>query len=106
MLHHKGYRGRVEFDDQARMLHGEVLDTHGMITFRGRSVEEVEAAFRESVDDYLKFCAERGENPEEPFTETLVLRLPTSLHQDLVAGAEREGKSLDQFVTDRLLNAV
>ena len=29
--------------------------------FEGTTVEEAERAFRESVDDYLEFCRERGE---------------------------------------------
>lgn len=106
MLHHKGYRGRIEFDDQTRRLHGEVLDTHGMITFEGRSVDEVEASFREAVDDYLAFCAERGEEPEEPMTERLVLDVPKSLHDELSVAAQREGKSISQWVADRLAGMI
>jgi len=61
MLTYKGYSGHVEFDDEARIFHGEVLDTRDVITFQGQSVDELEQAFRDSVDDYLEFCAERSE---------------------------------------------
>jgi predicted HicB family RNase H-like nuclease len=30
-------------------------------------------AFRDLIDDYLDFCAERGENPDKPFTGWLML---------------------------------
>jgi predicted HicB family RNase H-like nuclease len=56
MLKYKGYTGHVEYDDKAGLFHGEVLDTRDVITFQGRSVEEIEQAFRDSVDDYLEFC--------------------------------------------------
>ncbi len=102
MLSYKGYTGHVEFDDEARLFHGEVLDTRDVITFQGRSVDEIETAFRESVDDYLAFCAERGEAPDRPFSGRLMLRLPKDLHRDVFIGARREGKSLNQFVLDRL----
>ena len=64
MLEVKGYTGQVELDDGAGIFHGEVIDTRDVITFQGRSVEEIEQAFRESIDDYLDFCKERGEEPE------------------------------------------
>jgi len=61
MLEYKGYTGHVEFDDEAGLFHSEVLDTRDVITFQGISVEQLEQAFRESIDDYLEFCAERNE---------------------------------------------
>ena len=56
MMKYKGYVGKVEFDDEAAIFHGEVLDTRDVITFQGRSVDELKTAFRESIDDYLAFC--------------------------------------------------
>lgn len=40
MLSYKGYTGHVEYDDEAGIFHGEVLDLRDVITFQGRSVEE------------------------------------------------------------------
>ena len=40
MLQYKGYTGRVEFDDEAVIFHGEVLDLRDLVTFQGRSVDE------------------------------------------------------------------
>jgi len=34
----KGYMGKVEFDDEAAIFHGEVIDTRDVITFQGKSV--------------------------------------------------------------------
>ena len=47
MLKYKGYTGHVEYDDENNTFHGEVLDTKDVITFQGRSVEEIEKAFRD-----------------------------------------------------------
>jgi predicted HicB family RNase H-like nuclease len=60
MLDYKGCRGKVEFDDEASLFHGEVVNTRDVITFQGKSVAELNRAFRDSVDDYLAFCADRG----------------------------------------------
>ena len=105
MLKYKGYTGHVEFDDEAGLFHGEVLDLKDVITFQGRSVEELERAFQESVDDYLAFCQERGEEPDKPFSGRLMLRLPPSLHRSVYVRAQREGKSLNQWIAETLAQA-
>lgn len=105
MLKYKGYTGHVEYDDEAGVFHGEVLDLRDVITFQGRSVEEIERAFQESVDDYLEFCAQRGEEPDKPFSGRLMLRLPPNLHRKVYVNALREGKSLNQWIAERLERA-
>jgi predicted HicB family RNase H-like nuclease len=62
---YKGYEGIVEFDEASHVFHGEVINTRDVITFQSSSVKQIEHAFRESVDDYLAFCASRGEEPAE-----------------------------------------
>ena len=66
MMEYKGYIGKVEFDDEAGLFHGEVINTRDVITFQGRSVSELEIALRDSVEDYLAFCAARSEEHEVP----------------------------------------
>lgn len=105
MLKYKGYTGRAQFDDEAGILHGEVLDLRDVITFQGKSVDELERAFRDSIDDYLAFCAERGEEPDKPFTGRFMLRLSPELHRKVYIQAQREGKSLNQGISDKLAEA-
>jgi predicted HicB family RNase H-like nuclease len=50
-MEYKGYVGKVEFDDEAGIFHGEVLGTREVITFQGQSVAELQTAFEESIDD-------------------------------------------------------
>ncbi|MCR9132946.1 MAG: type II toxin-antitoxin system HicB family antitoxin [bacterium] len=102
MLKYKGYHGKVELDEDAGILHGEVLDLNDVITFQGRTVEEIQQAFQESVDDYLEFCAKRGEEPEKPFSGKLMLRLPKDVHRNVYLNAKKEGKSLNEYITQKL----
>jgi predicted HicB family RNase H-like nuclease len=96
MLKYKGYAGHAEYDDEAGIFHGEVLDLRDVITFQGKSVDEIEQAFRESIDDYLEFCEQRGEAPDKAFSGRLMLRLSPKLHRKVYVRALREGKSLNQ----------
>ena len=68
MMKYKDYIGHVEYDDEAKIFHGEVVGLRDIITFQGKSVEELEQAFKDSVDDYLNWCKERGEKPERTFS--------------------------------------
>ena len=102
MLKYKGYTGHVEFDDEAGLFHGEVIDLRDVITFQGASVREIERAFKDSIDDYLEYCKERGETPDKPFTGRLMLRIPPQLHRRAYVNAKREGKSINQWIVEKL----
>ena len=102
MLKYRGYTGYVEYDDEAGLLHGEILDTRDVITFQGETVEELRQAFRDSIDDYLEFCTERNEKPEKPFSGKFVVRLPSGLHHRVYIKAMEQGKSLNQLVVESL----
>ena len=101
-MKYKGYEGVVKFDDEAGILHGEVIGTRDVITFQGTSVEELKQAFEESIDDYLAFCEERGEEPDKPFSGSLVIRIAPELHRALHTEAKKEGKSLNTLIEQRL----
>jgi predicted HicB family RNase H-like nuclease len=105
MLRYNGFSGRVEYDEAASVFHGEVLDTRDVITFEGTTVDDLEAAFRESVDDYLDFCRQTGEIPDKPFSGRLMVRLPSDLHRELFLEAKRRGTSLNQIIAERLSHA-
>ena len=105
MLQYKGYMGHVEFDDEAGLFHGEVLGLRDVITFQGKTVEELEQAFQESIDDYLSFCKERGEDPDKPFSGRLMVRVAPDLHREVYLRARREGKSLNQWIAEKLEKA-
>jgi len=102
MMEYKGYIGKVEVDDEAGILYGEVINVRDVITFEGTSVDKVQKAFRESVDDYLNFCAKRGESPEKPFSGKFVIRLPAELHRKAYIKAKLENKSLNSWIAEVL----
>jgi predicted HicB family RNase H-like nuclease len=103
---YKSYEAIVEFDEDADIFHGEVINLRDVVTFQGHSVDELKRAFSESVDDYLAFCKARGEEPEKPFSGQFVVRAEPSLHKAMVSAAKRAGVSLNKWVTATLEDAV
>ncbi|HLF95839.1 MAG TPA: type II toxin-antitoxin system HicB family antitoxin [Methylococcaceae bacterium] len=102
MMEYKGYIGRVEFDDEAGLFHGEVINTRDVITFQGTTVEELKREFQTSVDVYLEFCTEQGKTPDDPRAGHLVLDVAPELQAAMVQAARREHKNLDSWIVDRL----
>jgi predicted HicB family RNase H-like nuclease len=102
MLVYKGYMGHVEFDDEADIFHGEVINTRDVITFQGKTVAEIKKSFRESVDDYLAFCKERGEEPEKPFSGKFNLRIDPELHRQVFIAAKQLKISLNQWIAEAI----
>ena len=98
MLKYKGYIGHVEFDEDADIFHGEVINTRDVITFQGNAVKALKKAFTDSIDDYLAFCAERGEEPEKPFSGKFNVRLEPELHREAYIAAKATHMSLNSWV--------
>ena len=104
-LTYKGYTGRLEVDTEAGIIFGRVLGIRDVITFQGVTAEEAAQAFRDSVDDYLAFCAERGEEPDKPFSGKLAFRTTPEHHRRIAAAASLADKSINAWMEDVVVAA-
>ena len=100
MLEYKGYFGTVEADDGVFV--GRVSGLRDVITFEGATFAEIEQAFRDSIDDYLVFCAERGEPPDRPYSGKIPLRVSPETHRRAATLAQAAGMSLNQWIAHRI----
>src|SRR3989304_6332128 len=102
MMEYKRYQATVEFDDQAGVFHGQVINTRDVITFQGKSVASLRSEFKASVEDYLAFCAARGEEPEKRFSGRYVLRMEPEQHRRIAGASGLAGVSLNAWVVEQL----
>jgi predicted HicB family RNase H-like nuclease len=70
MMNYKGYEALVQYSQDAGIFHGEVMNLRDVITFQGCTVAEARQALADSVENYLAFCKERGEEPEAPLARS------------------------------------
>ncbi|MFQ5813276.1 MAG: type II toxin-antitoxin system HicB family antitoxin [Anaerolineae bacterium] len=105
MMEYKGYLSHIEFDDEAGIFYGEVTNIRDVITFQGKTVNELRQAFEDSVEDYLAFCAERGEKPDKPFSGRFTVRLSPEQHRRVILAAEKAGKGVEMWVAEALAQA-
>jgi len=69
---------------------------------QGATFAEVEQAFRDSIDDYLAFFAERGERPDRPYSGKIPLRVSPETHRRAATRAQAAGMSLNQWIAHRI----
>lgn len=104
-MNYKGYFAKVEFDSEDRIFVGHIIGIRDIVGFHGESVSELEAAFHESVDDYLAACEKLHQNPNKPYSGNLMLRIPADVHAAVAATAEAHGKSINQWAAQVLDSA-
>jgi predicted HicB family RNase H-like nuclease len=104
-LTYKGYTATVEFDADDRLFFGRLSGISDIVTFHGESARELVEAFEEAVDGYLAMSKELGRAPQSPHVRRIVVRVPPDIHARAVALAQVEGKSLDIWAQELLVQA-
>ena len=106
VMEHEGYVGSIEYDEQDNVFHGRVINTRDVITFEGRSVDELRQALVDSITDYRAMCAEDGVEPEKPFSGRFLVRIEPELHRQAYLAAAHARKSLNAFVKEAISERV
>ena len=106
VLTYKGYQGRFEYDPDADIFHGDVLHITDVVTFQGRSIDELKTALADSIEDYFDLCKEVGKEPQKPFSGRFNVRLAPELHQKAAQTAALEGVSLNNWIVHAVEKAV
>lgn len=106
MIEYKGYTGVFEFDPSIDGFHGRVVGLRDVVTFEGRSLDELRREMEESVEDYLELCAEAGKDPERPYRGEFLVRTTPEVHRAAAMQAEASGLSLNAWVEDAITTVV
>lgn len=105
-LNYKGYTGSIEYDKEDDLLYGKVLGIKGLISYEGKTGNDLENDFIEAIEDYLSTCKKTGIAPEKPFKGSFNVRIPTTLHQKAALLAMEEKMSLNNFVAESIREKV
>jgi predicted HicB family RNase H-like nuclease len=105
LMRHGEYLARIGYDEEADSFFGEVINIRDVVTFYGRSVEELKKELAISIEAYLDLCREKGLAPAEPRSGALNLQLDPDTHAKLAHAAAGRGKSLDAWAAEILAEA-
>ena len=104
-LKYKGYSGTVEYSEEDNCLMGKVIGMNkNLISYEGKTVEELKADFEAGIDLYLESCNERGVKPQKPYSGSLNIRIPSEVHSQLALKAQITGRSINSIIKDLLSN--
>ena len=81
---------------------GKLIGIEVLVTFEGRSVEELKKSFEDAVEDYLATCKELNKEAEKTYKGSFNVRIAPELHKLAVIIAKTQGKSLNSFVEEAI----
>jgi predicted HicB family RNase H-like nuclease len=103
---YKGYTARIDYDERDNIFAGRILGIRAIISFHGDTVDQLRAEFELSIKDYLADCKDQGIHPDKPASGKMLLRVPPEIHGRALVAAQAAGKSLNQWATEVLEQAV
>ncbi|TBW35015.1 type II toxin-antitoxin system HicB family antitoxin [Azotobacter chroococcum] len=104
LLQYKGYYGSIEASTEDNCLLGKLLFIRALVNYEGQTVAELQAAFREAVDDYLETCKAqgKGKEPEIPCKGSFNVRVGHELHLAASLAANRRCITLNDLTRQAL----
>lgn len=102
VLEYKGYVTKVQYDAAAQVLYGKVQGIVDAVNYESATMDGVEAAFHDSVDRYLAFCAAVGRRPCKAFKGQFNVRIKPALHKAMVRWAMQNEITLNAAVEEAM----
>jgi len=97
MLQYRGYKAKVDVNQETGKLYGKVLDIADEIPFEGETFKAVEQEFHKSIDAYLEFCSKLGKEPAKPFPGKYLFRTTPEIHREIYLAAALKEQSVNAW---------
>ena len=104
-MSYKSFVAKIEFDNDINLFCGTVVNS-APHTFYGDSVETLQKEFSDTIDEYLKICEEKGQNPRKTYSGKLHLRMQPELHTQAALKSAEEGCSVNAWIVHAIERAV
>ena len=101
LMKYKDYYGSVEFSEEDGIFFGKVQGVRSLISYEGRTADELVNDFHGAVDEYLEECEREGIKPETAYKGSLNVRFKDrNIHRDAAVYAMKHDQSLNSFIED------
>ena len=95
---YQGYIGSIEFSEEDKVFFGKVQGIRSLISYEGKTPDELIDDFHNAVDDYLALCEANNEEPEQAYKGSLNVRLGKELHRRVAVYALSNQQSINSFI--------
>lgn len=104
LMEYRGYHAKIQFSEEDDVFFGRVIGINDVISFDGKSIQELKTAFREAIDDYLAICKEQGRDPDKEYKGSFNVRISSDIHKAAALAAEAQSISMNRFIQRALEN--
>jgi predicted HicB family RNase H-like nuclease len=102
VIKYKDHIGSVRFSPEDKVFYGRIEGIDDLVTFEGRSVDELVSAFEEAVEDYAVLCEKAGKSIQKSYKGSFNVRIDPGLHKRAALLSTNLGLSLNQFVEEAI----
>lgn len=106
IMKYKGQLGSIDIDMDSKTLYGKLLHIDDLVTYEANNPEDLEAEFKQAVDEYIADCEELGIEPNKPFKGSFNVRIGSDLHRQLAHKATELELSMNEAVAKAIKNFV
>lgn len=97
-IEYKGYIGSIEYSSEDKCFFGKLEMIDDLVTFEADNAKELEANFKNAVDEYLQTCKALHREPQKILKGVFNVRVGNKLHQVAVKNATKLGISLNAYI--------
>jgi predicted HicB family RNase H-like nuclease len=101
-MEYKGYYSNPRYSAEDNVFWGKLDGISDSISFEGTTVNELQAAFAEAVEDYLDTCKRNDMAPKTPFQGRFEINIAPDIHKQIAIFAANRDVSLSQAVETAL----
>jgi predicted HicB family RNase H-like nuclease len=98
ILTYKGFIGSVNYSADNHIFFGKIEGINDLVTFEGSTVEDLENAFHDMVNQHIEDCRLEGKPVEKSYKGSFNVRISSDLHKKAVLSARSKGITLNQLV--------
>jgi predicted HicB family RNase H-like nuclease len=98
LIKYKEYFGTVHFSAEDEVFYGKIEGVDDLVSFEGKTVEELKKAFIEAVEDYNELCLKTGKSGEKSYKGSFNVRIAPDLHREAAKKSIELGISLNQLI--------
>jgi predicted HicB family RNase H-like nuclease len=98
VISYRGYHAEIKYDPSADAFHARVLGMRDVISFYGRTPEELRQEMQAAIEDYLEWCEADGARPEKSWTGKLTLRSDEAFRRRVLIAAAARGQSVSAWI--------
>lgn len=101
-IKYKNHLGSVRFSAEDRVFYGKIEGIGDLVTYEGRSVDELITAFQDAVEDYAVLCKKVNKPVEKSYKGSFNVRIDPELHKQASKTSASMGLSLNQLVEEAI----